>query len=37
MQKKYDLDERLINFASDCIDISEKLPKTLAGNISLHN
>ena len=32
MQKKYDLDERLINFASDCIDISEKLPKTLAGN-----
>lgn len=32
MQKKYDLDERLINFASDCIDISEMLPKTLAGN-----
>ena len=32
MQKKYDLDERLINFASDCIDISEKLHKTLAGN-----
>ena len=32
MQKKYDLDERLINFASDCIDVSEKLPKTLAGN-----
>lgn len=32
MQKIYDLDERLINFASDCIDISEKLPKTLAGN-----
>ena len=32
MQKKYDLDERLINFASACIDISEMLPKTLAGN-----
>lgn len=32
MEKKYDLDERLINFASDCIDISERLPKTLAGN-----
>lgn len=32
MQKKYDLDERLINFASECIDVSEKLPKTLAGN-----
>ena len=32
MEKKYDLDERLINFASDCIDVSENLPKTLAGN-----
>jgi four helix bundle protein len=32
MQRKYDLDERLINFASDCIDIAENLPKTLAGN-----
>jgi four helix bundle protein len=32
MEKKYDLDERLINFASECIDVSENLPKTLAGN-----
>ena len=32
MEKKFDLDERLINFASDCIDVSEVLPKTLAGN-----
>ena len=32
MEKKYDLEERLINFASDCIDVSENLPKTLAGN-----
>ena len=32
MKRKFDLDERLINFASDIIDISESLPKTLAGN-----
>jgi four helix bundle protein len=32
MERKFDLDERLINFASDCIDISERLPKTLAAN-----
>lgn len=32
MEKKYDLDERLIDFASDCIDVSESLPKTIAGN-----
>jgi four helix bundle protein len=32
LQRKYDLNERLINFASDCIDVSEKLPKTLAGS-----
>ena len=32
MEKKYDLEERLINFASDCIDVSEGLPKTPAGN-----
>lgn len=32
MNKKYDLEERLINFASDAIDVSESLPKTLAGN-----
>lgn len=35
MEKKYDLDERLINFASDCIDISEGLPKHLL-EITLH-
>ena len=32
MERKFDLDERLINFASNCIDTSESLPKTLAGN-----
>jgi four helix bundle protein len=31
MEKKYDLEERLISFASDIIDISESLPKTTAG------
>jgi four helix bundle protein len=32
MERKYDLDERLINFADLIIDISEALPKTFAGN-----
>lgn len=32
MERKYDLDERLINFADTVIDISEALPKTFAGN-----
>ena len=32
MERKYDLDERLINFADMIIDISEFLPKTFAGN-----
>jgi four helix bundle protein len=32
MERKYDLDERLINFADMIIDVSEVLPKTLAGN-----
>ena len=32
MTKKFDLDERLIEFASTIIDISEALPKTFAGN-----
>ncbi len=32
MERKYDLDERLINFADMIIDISEALPKTFAGN-----
>jgi len=32
MERKYDLDERLINFADMIIDISESLPKTFAGN-----
>ncbi|HEX7846035.1 MAG TPA: four helix bundle protein, partial [Chitinophagaceae bacterium] len=30
--RRYDLQERLINFASDCIDVAERLPKTFAGN-----
>jgi four helix bundle protein len=32
MERKYDLDERLIHFADMIIDISEVLPKTFAGN-----
>ena len=32
MKRMFDLDERLINFASNIIDVSENLPKTLAGN-----
>jgi len=32
MIRKFDLDERLINFAVAVIDISESLPKTFAGN-----
>lgn len=32
MQTTYDLEERLISFASDCIDSSKALPKTLDGN-----
>jgi four helix bundle protein len=32
VERKYDLEERLINFASDSIDVAESLPKTLAGN-----
>jgi len=32
MDRKFDLDERLINFAATIIRISEKLPKTIAGN-----
>ncbi len=31
-QRRFDLDERLINFASDCLDVSEKLPKCFGGN-----
>ncbi len=31
-QRKFDLDGRLINFASDIIDITESLPKSLAGS-----
>ncbi|MEO7984738.1 MAG: four helix bundle protein [Bacteroidota bacterium] len=31
MQRKFDLTERLINFASDCIDQTERLPGTFAG------
>jgi four helix bundle protein len=29
---KYDLSERLLQFASDCISVAETLPKTFAGN-----
>lgn len=32
MQRKYDLNERLIAFASNCIDVAESLPKTVAGS-----
>ena len=32
MERKFDLDERLINFADAIIDVSEALPKTFAGN-----
>lgn len=32
MERKVNLDERLINFADMIIDISETLPKTFAGN-----
>src|SRR6476620_1292232 len=32
MGKKFDLDERLIGFASLAIDVAEALPKTFAGN-----
>ena len=32
MKVKFDLDERLINFAVNIIEISETLPKTFAGN-----
>ncbi len=32
MEKKYDLDERLIGFASEIINVAEALPKGFAGN-----
>jgi four helix bundle protein len=32
MDKKFDLDERLILFASQIIDVAEALPKSFAGN-----
>lgn len=32
MERKFDLDERLIDFASGIIDVAESLPKTQAGN-----
>ena len=32
MDRKFDLSERLIVFASDIIDITEKLPMSLAGS-----
>src|SRR5689334_12949455 len=32
MEKKFDLENRLIEFASNVLDIAEMLPKTLAGD-----
>lgn len=32
MDRKFNLDERLIEFASAIIDVAEALPKTIAGN-----
>ncbi|MEP6845288.1 MAG: four helix bundle protein [Panacibacter sp.] len=32
MERKFDLDERLFDFAADIIDVVESLPKTQAGN-----
>jgi hypothetical protein len=32
MDKKFDLNERLILFASQIIDVAEALPKSFAGN-----
>ena len=32
MERKFDLEDRLIKFASNCIDIAQSLPKTMAGN-----
>ena len=32
MERKFDLDERVIEFASLIIDVAEKLPKTIPGN-----
>ena len=31
MERKFDLDERLIDFASNMIDVSESLPSTIGG------
>jgi len=31
MERKFDLDERLIDFASNIIDVSESLPPTIGG------
>jgi len=31
MERKFDLDERLIDFAASIIDVSEALPQTIAG------
>jgi four helix bundle protein len=32
MERKFDLNERLINFAADCIKIAEALPISFGGN-----
>jgi len=31
MERKFDLDKRLIEFASNIIDVSEALPSTIGG------
>ena len=31
MERKFDLDERVIDFASNIIDVSESLPSTIGG------
>lgn len=31
-EKQFDLEDRLINFASDVLDVTEKLPKSIGGN-----
>ena len=36
MAKQYNLEERLIDFASECLDIAEQLPKTFAGRHLAH-
>jgi len=32
LERKFDLEERLIDFASNIVDVAEALPNTIAGN-----